>query len=247
MKAETLQKINEALARLEEGKYGYCFECGEEIAEQRLRALPFAVRCKDCEEAREVAEQRERIATRLHSMLTAPRPDYLATADERTMLERIDILDGQLRGAGEGALPGLERVARLRGALTWRLETEYHARLTDAHEHLFELDQHVDALKARYAAFVRARQAATHSYVGYDAGIARLRDRVAAALQRVTIVMARQGHAIEMVAINQLRARRERLVAQQTQARYAVADSYDRATEERVAAETAGLPAGDSE
>ena len=35
-------------------------ECGEEIAEKRLRALPFAVRCKDCEEAREVAERRER-------------------------------------------------------------------------------------------------------------------------------------------------------------------------------------------
>ena len=76
---------------------------------------------------------------------------------------------------------------------------------------------------------MRARQAATHSYVGYDAGIARLRDRVDAALQRVTIVMARQGHAIETVAIDQLRTRRERLVAQQTQARYAVADSYDRA------------------
>jgi RNA polymerase-binding transcription factor len=67
MKAETLQKINEALARLEEGKYGYCFECGEEIAEQRLRALPFAVRCKDCEEAREVAEQRERLMQRRSS------------------------------------------------------------------------------------------------------------------------------------------------------------------------------------
>ena len=61
MKAETLQKINEALARLEGGKYGYCFECGEEIAEQRLRALPFAVRCKDCEEAREVKQQRDRL------------------------------------------------------------------------------------------------------------------------------------------------------------------------------------------
>ena len=61
MKAETLSKINEALTRLEEGEYGYCFECGEDIAEQRLRALPFAVRCKDCEEAREVAERRERM------------------------------------------------------------------------------------------------------------------------------------------------------------------------------------------
>ncbi len=61
MKAETLHKIGEALRRLEEGTFGYCFECGEEISERRLRALPFAVRCKDCEEARETAQQRERV------------------------------------------------------------------------------------------------------------------------------------------------------------------------------------------
>ena len=61
MKAETLNRIDEALHRLEEGTYGYCFECGEEISEKRLRALPFAVRCKDCEEAREVKQQRERL------------------------------------------------------------------------------------------------------------------------------------------------------------------------------------------
>src|SRR5437667_8912319 len=60
MKSETLNKIVDALARLERGNYGNCFECGEEIAEKRLRALPFAVRCKDCEEARETAERRER-------------------------------------------------------------------------------------------------------------------------------------------------------------------------------------------
>jgi len=60
MKSETLNKINDALARLESGTYGYCFDCGEEIGEKRLRALPFAVRCKDCEEHRENAERRER-------------------------------------------------------------------------------------------------------------------------------------------------------------------------------------------
>jgi DnaK suppressor protein len=61
MKAETLNKIEEALHRHEEGTFGYCFECGEEISERRLRALPFALRCKDCEEARELAQQRERL------------------------------------------------------------------------------------------------------------------------------------------------------------------------------------------
>ncbi|HEY3044651.1 MAG TPA: TraR/DksA family transcriptional regulator, partial [Vicinamibacterales bacterium] len=40
MKSETLNKVNDALTRLEHGNYGYCFDCGEEIAEKRLRALP---------------------------------------------------------------------------------------------------------------------------------------------------------------------------------------------------------------
>ena len=64
MKSETLNKIEAARRRLEDGSYGDCFECGDEISEARLRALPFAVRCKDCEEARESAELRERMAQR---------------------------------------------------------------------------------------------------------------------------------------------------------------------------------------
>ena len=58
--AQAHLEIEEALTRLEEGTFGNCFECGDEISERRLRALPFAARCKDCEEAREIAERRER-------------------------------------------------------------------------------------------------------------------------------------------------------------------------------------------
>ena len=61
MKAETLEKIDAALQRLGDGTYGDCVECGAEITGPRLRALPFAVRCRDCEEARETVERRERV------------------------------------------------------------------------------------------------------------------------------------------------------------------------------------------
>ena len=60
MKAETLKKIGEALVLLSENEFGYWRECGHEIASRRLRALPFAVRCKDCEEASENNEQQIR-------------------------------------------------------------------------------------------------------------------------------------------------------------------------------------------
>ncbi len=64
MKSETLNRVNEALGRLEAGSYGFCYECGDEISEARLRALPFALRCKDCEEEREEAQAREKFTAR---------------------------------------------------------------------------------------------------------------------------------------------------------------------------------------
>jgi RNA polymerase-binding protein DksA len=60
LKAETLKKMDTALRYIEEGDYGGCFECGGEIPEARLRAVPFAVRCRDCEAIREATDQRER-------------------------------------------------------------------------------------------------------------------------------------------------------------------------------------------
>lgn len=61
IKEETLKKITTALQRLRNGTYGSCMECGSNIHEARLRALPFAVRCKTCEEACELDERRERM------------------------------------------------------------------------------------------------------------------------------------------------------------------------------------------
>lgn len=68
MKTETLNKLNEALRLLETGKYGNCFTCKTEIHVAWLRALPFAVCCKDCEGAHEDAERRESAASRQGSI-----------------------------------------------------------------------------------------------------------------------------------------------------------------------------------
>jgi len=168
-------------------------------------------------------------------MLIAPRPDHLATADELLLGSRIARMEAGLRDASGPEAEALRlRIRRLEGVLTWSLETQYHQRLTDAHEHLRELNEDVDALMAQYDAFVRARQAATHSYVGYETQIDGLRMRVAGALERLDVLMARQGHMLETVAIEELLVRRERLEAYENQARFAFADSYDRAAKARV-------------
>jgi DnaK suppressor protein len=55
MKAETMARIDAALRRLDQGAHGDCVECGEKISLERLAALPFALRCRECEESRERA------------------------------------------------------------------------------------------------------------------------------------------------------------------------------------------------
>jgi DnaK suppressor protein len=57
---DTLQKIDEALLKLSEGTYGICEDCGETISEKRLKILPFAIYCIDCQERREEIEEIER-------------------------------------------------------------------------------------------------------------------------------------------------------------------------------------------
>ena len=66
MKAESLGKIDEAIRRLEAGVYGACAECGAEIAEARLKALPFATLCVTCQEREESQEAELREAPRPH-------------------------------------------------------------------------------------------------------------------------------------------------------------------------------------
>jgi chromosome segregation ATPase len=171
-------------------------------------------------------------------MLTGPRPEYLATADERIVAERIGELEKKLGNDQKAQSKELRlRLQRLKGALIWNLDTQYDERLTQAYKDLNVLNADIAMLTQQYEAFVRARQAATQSYVGYDAALNRLRRRVGDAQQNVGLAMARQGRLIEMVAINELNLRRDRLEAYQSQARYAVADSYDRATRDQAAKE----------
>ena len=60
MNRDILEKIDRALEKLEEGTYGICEDCGEEISEKRLRAMPFAIYCVRCKTRREELERIER-------------------------------------------------------------------------------------------------------------------------------------------------------------------------------------------
>lgn len=186
-------------------------------------------------------EQRERIAGRLESMLILPRPDFLATADERIIRERLDAIERKIKnGNAAQSEETYERINRLKGVLHWHIHTEYDKRLTDAYKHLQQLDDDIDKLKTQYNSFVRTRQAATQSYEGYEKALRTLRKRLLEAQVKVKTLMARQGHMLEVMAVNELVQRRKRLEEYQIKARFALAESYDRAAKAQNSLKTEG-------
>jgi predicted nucleic acid-binding Zn-ribbon protein len=114
--------------------------------------------------------------------------------------------------------------------VNWDVKTQYDDRLTKFYQNIEASRAAIEVLDKQYNAYVRMRQAATHSFEGYDAPIKRLRTRVKDAAGRIELLMARQGHMLEQVAIRELRRRIDRLQGYEDRARYALADSYDRAT-----------------
>ena len=177
-------------------------------------------------------EQHKMLVKRRDDLLTVPRPEFLATREEQAMLRRIEHIETQLLASDSSSVEAYQqRFKRLKGTLSFTLATEYHDRLTEFDRNLRGLDQAMAVVKEQYDQYVRARQAATHSYVGYDKPISRLRAHVRDSINKVDLLMARQGHLLEVVAIEELVARRDQLENYGDKARFALADSYDRATQ----------------
>ncbi|MDH3339149.1 MAG: tetratricopeptide repeat protein [Gammaproteobacteria bacterium] len=177
-------------------------------------------------------EQHKMLVQRRDHMLTTPRPEFLATREEQAMLRRIEHIEAQMHGSKSPfAESSMRRLGRLKGLLSWTLETQYHERLTTFDRNLRGLDDAIAILQEKYDQYVRARQAATHSFVGYERPIKVLRAHVQNSVAKIDNLMARQGHLLEVVAIEELVARRGRLENYGDKARFALADSYDRATQ----------------
>ena len=177
-------------------------------------------------------EQHKMLVKRRDDLLTTPRPGFLATREEQAILARIEHIESALaENPSANTKAQQQRLARLKGVLNWSLLTQYHERLTEFDRNLRTLDEAMVTVQAEYDAYVRSRQAATHSYTGYDKPMQRLRSDVRESVDRIDLLMARQGHLLEVLAIEELVARRDHLENYGDKARFALADSYDRATQ----------------
>ncbi len=158
-----------------------------------------------------------------------------ATQDELAAIRKLDRLEFRLAKLKPQA--GLDqakaRVKRLQGALQWRIGTSYDTRLDTAHKHLRELDELIMKLRQQHERVVRFKREAYQSYEGYEVPFRRATTKLQALNNRIEGVKLQQARFLEKVAVKELDRRRKKLADYRVKARFALAESYDRATKKQ--------------
>jgi TolA-binding protein len=155
----------------------------------------------------------------------------LATARERELQARL----GRVREAlgGSAGEPGLdaarERYRRASGALLWQQNEQFSGRLWSARKNLQELQRQVALAKERDAALGRAQRDEPARLDDFARRLEALAARVDAMAPRIDALAQQQRVAVQELAVAELLRQKERLAAYGTQARFAVAQIYDRA------------------
>jgi hypothetical protein len=179
--------------------------------------------------------RRDEVARRLASAQRRRDPQSLATQQELAVQRKLEQLQYQADRLREQ--PGLQetkaRLRRLQGALRWQIDTEYDSRLALTHTHLKELDALITELRAQHQRIVRYKREAYQSYEGYETPFRRMATQLNGLLSRVQAVMLQQAQYLEKIAVKELERRKRKLADYRIKARFALAESYDRASKKQ--------------
>ena len=124
-----------------------------------------------------------------------------------------------------------ERYRRLQGILTWNMAVDFKARQWEARKSLNEIDKLLQESQRRRAALERAQQDTPKEFNAYDQRIRALAPRIAQLRARTEALARAQEAYLGELAIAELRLQQERLAVYLTQARFAVAQTYDRSSD----------------
>jgi len=177
--------------------------------------------------------ERRRDALAGELALAEEQADGLAFADgnERALLQRLERVRATL--AHESADPQVEaareRYRRAAGAMQWQLAQEFPPRLWDAKKDLRQLGSELEQARVRDAELTRAQKEEPQRFEQFAARIAALQQRIRALVPRVEALLRLQRGAVQEMAVAELQEQKERLASYGTQARFAVAQIYDRA------------------
>jgi hypothetical protein len=154
-----------------------------------------------------------------------------ADAKQRELLERLESVQATLKAlAGDAALATQRERARLAaGALTWEMARQLPGRAWEAKKQVRIIDNNLEQVRARDAAIAQAQRDEPARQQKFAERIAELDARLRGLVPRVAALSREQQGQVQELAVAELERQKDRLAIYATQARYAVAQLYDRA------------------
>ncbi len=181
-----------------------------------------------------LAKRRDAVTAEVQAAEAAA--DGVAFADERqqALMARIEEVRANLQALGADADPAARERARLAGgALIWQLTQEYPARLWEARKGLQAIDAGIADAQRLDAALEQAQRDEPARFERFAERIKALGGRIQGLVPRVAALSNEQQGQVQELAVAELERQKERLAVYATQARFAVAQLYDRATAQR--------------
>ena len=156
----------------------------------------------------------------------------LADAKQTELLQRLgDVQAGLKSNAADPELAPLRDRARLAaGVLSWQLAQDYAARIWETKKELVTIDAQIAEAQRLGAELAQAQRDEPVRFERFAKRIAALDPLLKVMIPRVAALSKEQQGAVQEIAIAELTRQKERLAVYSTQARFAVAQLYDRAT-----------------
>jgi hypothetical protein len=176
---------------------------------------------------------RAEVESRLNAIETGDDIAALGSPTEREQWARVARLGEQMDTLAPSPQQqeALDKLRLIKGALYWRLDSQFKTRSYDQRRALNEIDVLLDELQNRWARVQRARATVPSNNGEFAARIAALSARIQQLRERLAHGSQQQGAFLEGLAISELQAQKERLAAYAIQARFQLADIYDRAAD----------------
>lgn len=181
---------------------------------------------------REALEQRrDALAQELKQAEASADGVAFADAGERALIKRLADVQAVLAKAGDepDMAQARERARRVAGALSWQLAQHYPVRDWQARKALAAVESGLAKGAQQEAVLMLAQAQEPRRFEAFGVRIAELDQRLHALMPRVAALSGEQQQAVQAIAIEALEQQKQRLAAYTQQARFAVAQLYDRA------------------
>ena len=179
-----------------------------------------------------LAERRDAVAGEVERAVREQDPQAFANPKDRELLAVVDAVTKGVSDVSDTAEAERirERTRLVSGALTWRLAQEYPARAWEAQKDMKTIAAELAQAREREAAVARAQVEEPARHEAFARRIAELAARIKGLIPRVAALSEDQRRQVQEIAVAELNRQKERLATYSQQARFAVAQMYDRAT-----------------